>query len=264
MLAVANYHYIREDFSAEYQSIFGLTPKQFRTQLEALSREGHFISQDRLLEFRNREFDRNYILVTFDDGLKEQYELAKPILNHMGIPFLFFINTSNFQERSVSLVHKIHLLRSRICSKDLLKELEASASALTSEEKKWGEAHYNYDDRETAQLKYLLNFKLKLSEQREFIDPLFQKVFDEQQIAASLYFDKDMLRQLSAEDSLGSHSHHHLPLGGLDSGKLKDELERSQDFFQKEFGIRSSSSHFSMFGVTSFCTNCFTLCRKIS
>ncbi len=96
MLIVSNYHYIREDFTAKHPSIFGLTPKQFRLQMEELSKAGSFISQKDLLKFRNKKFDKNYILITFDDGLKEQYELAKPILDAMGIPFIFFINTANF------------------------------------------------------------------------------------------------------------------------------------------------------------------------
>ncbi len=124
MLVVSNYHYIREDFTADYPSIFGITPKQFRLQLEELSKVGNFISQEELLNFRNKKFDKNYLLITFDDGLKEQYELAKPILDEMGIPFIFFINTSNYQEKTVSLVHKIHLVRSRLSSEDILQELQ--------------------------------------------------------------------------------------------------------------------------------------------
>lgn len=237
MLAVANYHYIREDFTSKYPSIFGLTPTQFRKQLEKFSKIANFISQAGLLKFKNTPFDKNYLLITFDDGLKEQYELAKPILDAMGIPFIFFINTSNFQEKSVSLVHKIHLLRSRLSSHELLEELiEISGLQLSSEEKAMAISHYNYDEPETAFLKFQLNFKMNHLQQTKFIEPLFRQVFDDKKIASELYFDSEMLQALDRQDSLGAHSHHHVPLGRLTAAEVTSELKKSQEFFQNNFG----------------------------
>ncbi len=237
MLIVSNYHYIREDFSTKYPSIFGLTPKQFRMQLEALSKVGSFISQKELLEFRNKKFDKNYILITFDDGLKEQYEFTKPILDSMGIPFIFFINTANFSERKVSLVHKIHLVRSLLSSREIIEELlKISPFQLNPQEKAIAVFHYNYDDEQTALLKYLLNFKLSLPQQKKFIDPLFNQLFDEKSLNSELYFDEQMLQVLNEQDALGSHSHNHVPLGTTAIEDLQKELKQTQTFFQQNFG----------------------------
>jgi peptidoglycan/xylan/chitin deacetylase (PgdA/CDA1 family) len=237
MLIVSNYHYIREDFTAKHPSIFGLTPKQFRLQMEELSKAGSFISQKDLLEFRYKKFDKNYILITFDDGLKEQYELAKPILDAMGIPFIFFINTANFDEQKVSLVHKIHLLRSRLSSAEILRELsKISLLELTPREKALAVFHYNYDEEQTALLKYLLNFKMSLPQQQEFINPLFEQLFGESSLNSELYFDEEMLQVLNDQDALGSHSHNHVPLGNISSEELQKELKHTQDFFSQKFG----------------------------
>lgn len=237
MLIVSNYHYIREDFTAKHHSIFGLTPKQFRLQMEELSKAGSFISQKDLLNFRNKKFDKNYILITFDDGLKEQYELARPILDAMGIPFIFFINTANFAERKLSMVHKIHLLRSRLSSAEILMELsKLSPFELTQQEKVLAVLHYNYDEEQTAILKYLLNFKMRLPQQQEFINPLFKQLFEESRMNSELYFNEEMLQVLNAHDSLGSHSHNHLPLGKISSEELQKELKQTQDFFRQKFG----------------------------
>ena len=236
MLIVSNYHYIREDFTAKHPSIFGLTPRQFKRQLEELSKAGSFISQKELLNFKDKEFDKNYILITFDDGLKEQYELAKPILDAMGIPFIFFINTSNFEERKVSLVHKIHLLRSSLSSKEILNELsKIFVTELTTREKTLAKFHYNYDEEPTALLKYLLNFKMNNQEQQEFINPLFRKLYKEKNMASDLYFDDQMLYVLNEQDALGSHSHHHLPLGKISPEQLEKELTLTQQFFKQKF-----------------------------
>ncbi|SDL41967.1 Polysaccharide deacetylase [Salinimicrobium catena] len=242
MLIISNYHYIRDDFSARYPSVFGLTPAQFRKQLEELSRHGEFISLEKLLEFQHRPLDRNYILISFDDGLKEQYELAKPILDEMGVPAAFFINTSNFKEKIVSLVHKIHLLRSEISSHEILSELQKKGTApLSEKEKTLAITHYNYDEAETALLKYLLNFKMVLPEQQAFIDPLFEQIFDEHQVNSALYMDKEMLQALHGQGYLGSHSHRHLPLGQVDPEVLQEELKNTQDFFRSNFGKPSAA-----------------------
>ena len=49
MLTVSNYHYIRDDFTAPYPSIFGVTPHFFRAQLVAIKKIGSFITPHELL-----------------------------------------------------------------------------------------------------------------------------------------------------------------------------------------------------------------------
>lgn len=236
MLAVANYHYIREDFSTKHPSIFGVTPREFKDQLEKLAKQGSFISMEELLRFKSKAFDKNHILITFDDGLKEQFQLAKPILDEMGIPFLCFINTSNFQEKTVSLVHKIHLLRSKIAAEELLRSLSKTFhTELDHKERNLAIAHYNYDDEQTAILKYLLNFKLDNTEQRKFIAQEFLRYFNEKKVVSGLYMEDDMLNELNLTNSLGSHSHHHLPLAKLPVGQIEEELVATQKFFKQKF-----------------------------
>src|SRR5690606_15109466 len=145
--------------------------------------------------------------------------------------------TSNFRERKVSLVHKIHLVRSRLSSEDILKELKKNSSLdLNTKEKALASAHYNYDEDQTAHLKYLLNFKLSVKKQQELIDPLFNHLFDEGKVASELYFEEEMLQELFQKNSLGSHSHNHLPLGKLSREELEQELEQTQTFFREKFG----------------------------
>jgi len=259
MLIVANYHYIREDFSAPYPSIFGLTPAQFRNQLEQLSRFGDFISQEDLLHHPKRAFEKNFFLITFDDGLKEQYELAKPVLEEMGIPFVFFINTSNFSDHKVSLVHKIHLLRSHVAPKELLQELEVNP--LSEKEEKAAIKHYNYDSKENALLKYLLNFKLSHEQQKNFVEPLFAEVFEEKKVTEELYFTQEMLQELHKKGVLGSHSHRHLPLGRISASVVEKEMRNTQNFFVERFGQKAVSLSYP-YGSRDSCEGIQKIVRK--
>ncbi|MDN3676717.1 polysaccharide deacetylase family protein [Flavobacterium paronense] len=236
MLTVSNYHYIREDFSAPFPSIFGITPNQFENQLVELSKLGEFISQQKLIQEIDAilSSDLNYILITFDDGLKEQFEIAKPILDKLNIPAIYFVNSLNYIEKKVSLVHKIHLLRSRISSKAILNciqnEFSSEVIHLTTTEKNKAELHYNYDDKESAHLKYLLNFKLSSDQTTKVIDTLFFLNFDTNEVVSNLYMSADQLQELSRMNMLGSHTHSHFALGLLASDEIATEIATTKEF----------------------------------
>ncbi|WP_299213151.1 polysaccharide deacetylase family protein [uncultured Dokdonia sp.] len=239
MLTVGNYHYIRNDFAAPYPSIFGVTPTFFREQLVALKEIGTFITPQELLENREQviQSPNHYILITFDDGLKEQYLQAKPILDELEIKALFFINSINFIEKEVTLVHKIHLLRSQMSTPaffDILKAFDIEGkTVLSKDEKVQAIIHYNYDDEETALLKFTLNFKLSIQEQRDLIGVIFDRHFDTDQVVKGLYMTEAQLIQLANEGMLGSHTHSHLPLGYLDRDVIAKEYMTSKNYLEQ-------------------------------
>ena len=242
MLAVANFHYIRPDFKAVYPSIFGVTPAQFDAQLDMLAQQGEFISQQELIKFTKRPFDRNYILITFDDGLQEQFEYAKPILDKKGIPYIFFINTSVYTDNEISLVHKIHLLRSKIAPEELNDIIANKFSTYLDEEEKAKACHhYNYDTKATACLKYMLNFRLGYTQQHKIINPLFDYYFDEKSVLGELYLNLEQITTLANEGVLGSHGHYHNPLAMQDKENLKTGLKVNQNFFMDNFGSKAIS-----------------------
>jgi len=237
MLTVSNYHYIRENFTSPYPSIFGLTPEMFERQLLLLKEIGTFIHPKDLLQDPNTilKSDQNFILVTFDDGLKEQFDLAKPILDKLYIPALFFINSINHLEKEVSLVHKVHLLRSRIASSVLLSIITEWDSKYNLDliQKEKAESHYNYDDKKSAYLKYLLNFKLSVSEQSRLMGTLFEQFFDKNEVLDSLYMSEFQIKNLGELGMLGSHTHSHYALGLLSSEIIKEELSISKEYLEQ-------------------------------
>ena len=138
-------------------------------------------------------------------------------------------------------MHKIHLLRSKVPASKLLQAVQITYKKVLSQgDIKRAIEHYNYDDKETAKLKYLLNFMLTFLEQEKVIDPLFQQFFNETEIAANLYFSEDMLQTLFENGNLGSHAHNHVPLGKLPINELELELKNTQDFFLKKFSKHAS------------------------
>ncbi|MBP4140508.1 polysaccharide deacetylase family protein [Flavobacterium sp. P4023] len=237
MLIIINYHYIRKDFTSKFRSIFGVTPDLFEQQLISLKSQGDYISandliinSDKILNSKNK-----YFFVTFDDGLKEQYKFALPILEKLRIPAMFFANSRNFQDKKVSTVHKIHLLRSIISTKDFTKILnnQGQSFLLSKSDLIKAKSTYVYDNPEDASLKYLLNFKINFSLQEKLIKNIFNIYFDECEILNNLYMSENEIVDLSKRNFLGSHTHNHYPIGLLSQTEIEFELKNSKLFFEK-------------------------------
>ncbi len=235
MLTVCNYHYIRQNFSFKYPSIFGVTPDEFDYQLQQLKNIGDYISPSDLLEDTQTilKSDDNYLLVTFDDGLKEQFDIALPILQAKSIPAIFFVNTINHIESKVSTVHKIHLLRSILSPEEMSSKINSNTTVtLTQEDKTIARATYRFDNTSTAELKFLLNFKIPFQEQELLINNMFTNYFNENEVVKHLYMSEEDLIQLSKLNFLGSHTHSHYPLGLLDENVIYKELELSKQYLE--------------------------------
>ncbi len=244
-LIVVNFHYIRESFTAPYPSIFGRTPSEFRKQLELLSTLGKFISQEDIKDhfLLGKQLPSKSFLITFDDGLKEQYELALPILTEMGIPAIFFINTLPLAKPKILTVHKTHIIRSQRSSQKLMnyfKHRLKSENQIISENRltEGAAITYRYDNKEDREVKYLLNFVLNFKQQEKYTNHIFNDIFPEQetQIHHQLYMNAEQIKILGQKGLIGCHGHRHRPLGNLSPGKQKDEILDSKILLENLIG----------------------------
>ncbi|AMS26249.1 hypothetical protein AEM51_03665 [Bacteroidetes bacterium UKL13-3] len=235
MLTICNYHYIRNSFENQYPSIFGVTQEQFDNQIRELGKTYSFITLEALQnDIQNvLSSDINFMLITFDDGLKEQYEYALPILNMHKIPAYFFINTINHIERKVSAVHKIHLVRSVISPDEIIKLIQGKfGRKITALEKNTAQSFYHYDDPANASVKYLLNIILNPIEVESFIDSFFCDYFDEEDMVKKLYMNQDEIINLAKLGYIGSHTHSHLPLALYSENRIISELKISKKYLE--------------------------------
>lgn len=257
MLTVSNYHYIRENFETPYPSIFGLTPVAFEKQLLSFKKIGKFIHPKDLIKNIDEilKSKQNFILITFDDGLKEQFDYALPILDELNIPAVFFANSKNFEDKKVSTVHKIHLLRSIIEPKDFLNSIEnIDKIDFTETEKNKAHTIYCYDDKKSAELKYMLNFKMAFDKQEIIINKLFNDYFEEATVLQKLYMSTKNIMDLANRGFLGSHTHNHYPLGLLETASIKFEMEHSKIYFEKLTNSKIDMVAYP-YGTMETCTN---------
>ncbi|ARV05506.1 hypothetical protein BTO04_01810 [Polaribacter sp. SA4-10] len=235
MLSVVNYHYIRESFDTKYPSIFGMTNSQFKKQLVLLKGQGDFLN---ISDFNNNYESilvskDNFYLITFDDGLKEQFTNGYSILNELDLEGYFFLNAVNFKNKKVTLIHEIHLLRSEIDPKKLLKIIYNKLEFIFSnEEKKRSHKIYRFDDKASAEVKYILNFLISEAKKEFLINELFNTYFNEKEVVENLYMNVNQIIELSKKGMIGNHTFNHKHLGKLNEDELFYEINESKNYLE--------------------------------
>ncbi len=105
-ITILTYHRIRDDgYSGACpfdEDVFGPTQSCFEQQMKWLKRNATVLSETELLEVIDKPETcprHRYALVTFDDGYRDNYDLAYPVLKTHAIPALFFVCPRLLDER---------------------------------------------------------------------------------------------------------------------------------------------------------------------
>lgn len=91
------YHHIVKDESEIQYDYMQTTEKTFEEQIRGLENLGyHFISYQDLIDYNNgqKKLYKKSCVLTFDDGCKDIYTNAYPILQKYNIPFTMFVVTN--------------------------------------------------------------------------------------------------------------------------------------------------------------------------
>ncbi len=93
---VINYHRIGSAESESFdRGLFSATAEQFDQQLSYLEHHYHVVSLPELQDFiaHPEKLRHFHVMLTFDDGYRDNYDLAFPMLRARGIPATFFLPT---------------------------------------------------------------------------------------------------------------------------------------------------------------------------
>ena len=249
MLLVVNYHYIRESPTSKYPGIFAVTPAQLKQQLEFIGKHFSIITPEELICMLSRGKDirdEPYCLITFDDQFKEQYILAKPVLDSLNIKALFFINGSCLEKKKVNTVHKIHWIRSIIPPGKFIEIVESTLRKaninvpVSLENFQPVEGQNIYDTLEVRYIKYLLNHMLPSEIIEKIIEEIYIKYNDnEAEHSNTLYMNKDMIADLADKSMVGSHGYEHNVKSQISESEIIEDLQRNQHMLKKLTGKRT-------------------------
>jgi peptidoglycan/xylan/chitin deacetylase (PgdA/CDA1 family) len=217
MLLVVTYHYLAEEAPASPRAIFPATRALLERQVEELGRSYELVSRDDLLRALDGEakLPERAALVTFDDGLRCQVELALPVLDRLGVPGLFFVPALPLAEGRVLDVHKVHRLREAMPDEEIL-------AALGTEAPPTPPGRHVYDDPLAAGVKELL-----ATRPSEELDELLARVGAD--VGLDLYMTAEDVAELERRGMLGAHGYSH---------DGRDDFARGADVLEALTGSR--------------------------
>jgi len=237
ILLAVGYHYVAAEPPAEPRAIFPVTTIGLAAQLELIGGSFEFVSRDDLLAAVAGEgsLPERACVVTFDDGLRCQLELALPVLERLGVPAIFFVAGKPLAEQKALYVHKVHALRERLPNDQLLRL--AGGGEVPVEV---AQEHYRYDEPDAARLKYLLNMALPLDQREQVVGVAFAEVFpDEEAFVRELYMSREDVAELERRHAaVGAHSYAHEPLARLEDGALDGDLKAVASLLEEVTGLR--------------------------
>ncbi len=248
-LIIVNYHYIDDEH--KYQGgIYPVSPERLSNQLDKLGEKFNFIGEKELVAAikKKENLPGKNCLITFDDGLRSQYEKAMPILEKKKISAVFYINTLPLRYQRSCSVHKIHYLLSKTSPSQLLEKVVSCYEKITGDEfdnivSKNKEINYKYDtSNDTVILKNTLYNYLDRKLSAQIIDKIFNECYgDEKKFCRGLYLDKEQLREISKNKlfSIGLHTESHINIPSATKDEVRNEISNNYNYLKNDLGIKN-------------------------
>lgn len=230
---IVNYHYI-EDPRDDRKGIWPCSVAEFERQIKFLSKNFKIVSAKEVFEGSQGGSKEKLCAITFDDGLKDQYINALPVLKKYGATATFFIITSVF-DGNIPGTHKLHALLSRYSADDLIDifntdaELISKFSAIPKNIRINNERRL-FEDVLIANIKEKLLGQVPADEKDRFLNKIFLQTLklNEKELAEELFMSKTDVKKLSEEGfKVGSHGHGHYALNNLDVQTAVDDIRKS-------------------------------------
>ncbi len=231
-LLVLNYHRIGDAKRSLFDpGAFTTDADGFDEQLRLLSKRYRFATPDEALEVIEGRYtpSETVLLVTFDDGYRDTFEAAFPVMQSHGVKSILFVVTSYVEDRVVPWWDEIAYLAAQCRS---------------------GSLHMTYPRDETFDLApanfqlglraLLRSFKSpQMTEPERFLTELEAAVgCTREHIRANLMMNWEEVRAMKAAGTaIGLHTHTHRLLSKLPREEQRNELQLCKTVLERELGV---------------------------
>ena len=251
-LHIVMYHYVRDLMLSRYPAIKGLDVALFRQQLDFLNQNFTIVRMEDVLSAiaGASTIPKNAVLLTFDDGYIDHYNVVFPVLDKLGIQGSFFPPSIILENKMLLDVHKIHFILAtgqyNLIYKRLLKEIEfyewgsIDTQALINEYA----VPNRFDGGEVVFIKRILQHVLPKRLRSLIIDKLFDKFVgvDEAVFAKELYCDTAHLVTMKKHGMfIGLHGYAHGWLGNMNYEEYTQDINNSLNYMDSEKLIDKNS-----------------------
>lgn len=237
-LIVLNYHRLRPDgdsFSTDFdEGVFCHTRSQFDRQMKWLSTHFMMVTEKEMLDcFQSRRVPPQLMVhITFDDGYRDAYTIAYPVLRKYNIPATFFISSGLIEAGTLGWWDVIAFLIKRCRKPEIV--FEGNRFVL----EKGG----------IASLQALLTDRMKKEPAdmtRDLIENLSRACgvnLPDQALQEAELMTWQQIREVAAGGiTIGSHTHTHRILATLDPAAQKQEMVQAKRMLEEKTGREVAS-----------------------
>ncbi len=250
-LVVLTYHRIAVPGNTSnpyYDPVISATPGAFEAQIRFLSTRFHILGLEALLNIvadkgtnprGSSKAGKPVALVTFDDGYRDNFDAALPILRKLGVPATFFISTGFLDAARLPWWDHVAcvLKRTRVPGLSLerwpgdVDPIVIDLGPISSGQQRTMAITMVVRSFLDGAIEDEPWFLAQLDEQAEM--PI-----DSRTLGRELFMNLDQIRQLAhAGMSVGSHGQSHRALAGLDDSAQRHELTESKRFLENSLGF---------------------------
>jgi peptidoglycan/xylan/chitin deacetylase (PgdA/CDA1 family) len=246
VLVVLTYHRIAVPgrwSNPYYDPVISASPEAFEAHMSLVARRFCSVTLEQLhdqytLKAASSRTGKPVVLVTFDDGYRDNFETALPILSKFDVPAAFFIPT-RFLDRPVLpwWDHVAYVLKQtqvrRLALRRHLDDPDPVEICLDCDSDERGR---------TAAIMQVIHLFLEgaIPEEGWFLAQLQEQAYvslDAQALGRDLFMSWAQLRALNtAGMSIGSHGHTHMALERLDDEAQRFELSESKRILETGLG----------------------------
>lgn len=232
--AILTFHRVRQASGSDFapNAHLDVAPAFLQTVVEwARASAIDIISLDEGLgRLRSTERARRFVILTFDDGFRDNLEIAMPILRAAGAPFTVYVATG-FIERSANPWWMT--LEAAVRNNATIQHPDRSGRQLDTAST--SEKHSTFNE--------LAGWLQAISEsdQRVAADWLAAAHnVDVRALVADAFMDWKELRHLADEPlaTIGAHTHNHVALAKLARDDARAEIAKSADLLEENLGVR--------------------------
>jgi peptidoglycan/xylan/chitin deacetylase (PgdA/CDA1 family) len=258
VLVIFGWHRIspRVGFETPFaKDVYGPTPDEFERAILWLKENTRIISEDELVDFvaRKRGPGRLSVLVTFDDGYRDNYALAYPILKKHDIPAVFFLPSKMIDDRAMGWwdLSAFILKHTKKPKVDLL----GKTFALPHER-----------DRAIAFFHKTMQLE-KYETTKDLVADTAAQC--EVELPARDARERELMSWAEVKEvadggiTISSHTHTHRVLATLDPASQKEELALSKAMLEEKIGRRVRSIAYPVGGYSHFTDETRKLARDV-
>ncbi len=228
------YHRVNDDRDPFF---YAMTVSRFRAEMEYLAKNFHLVSLDQLACGQLPTNGNRYcVAVTFDDGYRDNFLYAAPILQKLGIPATIFLTTGYIESGQLPWYDQVRLAFKLTRQPHIaLQEIGGPVSALDT------------DYVRLQALAYTLNWLRQADEPSR--SHLLEELFRALRVPTPLNMPNtllgwDEIRQMSRQGiTFGAHTVTHPVLSTLPVSRLQEEILGSKKTVEKR--LQRSIQHFA-------------------